>query len=66
MKSNKKTEIEKYCAFCEHSTETYDKEHFLCTKKGIVKGNYKCRKFRYDLQKRIPKRISTANITLDQ
>lgn len=54
MKNSTKIEIEKYCAYCEHSIPTYDKEHFLCDKKGIVCGGFKCRKFRYDPQKRTP------------
>ena len=54
MKTDNKTEIEKYCAYCEHSTSTYIKEQFLCDKKGIVNGGYVCRKFKYDPQKRVP------------
>ena len=54
MKNANKIEIEKYCAYCEHSIPTYDKDRVLCDKKGIVLGGYKCRKFRYDPQKRVP------------
>ena len=46
MKNTEKIEIEKYCAYCEHSVPTYEQ--------GIVSGVYKCRKFKYDPQKRKP------------
>ena len=58
MKNKENIEIEKYCAYCEHSTPTYDSENFLCDKKGIVLGGYKCRKFKYDPQKRTPAKKS--------
>ena len=51
MKNTEKIEIEKYCAYCEHSVPTYEQEHVLCEIKGIVSGGYKCRKFKYDPQK---------------
>ncbi|MEE1356574.1 MAG: hypothetical protein UHG68_03305 [Clostridia bacterium] len=54
MNADKNIEIENYCAFCEHSTATYDKDRMLCEKKGIVYAGYVCRKFRYDPQKRVP------------
>ena len=54
MKSGHKNEIEKYCAYCEHSIPTYEKERVLCDKKGVVSGGYKCRRFSYDPQKRTP------------
>ena len=58
MKNKDNTVIEKYCAYCEHSMPTYDSESFLCDKKGIVLGGYKCRRFKYDPQKRTPSKKS--------
>ena len=54
MRSEQKAELEKYCAYCEHSIPTYDKDRVLCNKKGIVSGGYCCRRFSYDPQKRTP------------
>ena len=63
MSSDKHTEIEKYCAFCEHSSETFDKDNVLCEKKGIVSAGYVCRKFRYDPQKRVPSKKRIKIVT---
>jgi hypothetical protein len=60
--SKQYNEIEKYCAYCEHSVPTYDKDRVLCDKKGIVSGGYKCRRFSYDPLKRTPiKKILKAD-----
>ena len=60
--SEQRAEYEKYCANCEHSVPMYDKEHFLCDKKGVVSGGYCCRRFIYDPQKRTPaKKILRIN-----
>ena len=50
-----KKEIEKICAYCEHSRDTQDSEYLICSKNGIVHAMYKCRKFVYDPIKRSPK-----------
>jgi hypothetical protein len=51
--------VERMCAFCEYATSlpTADREddHMICEKRGVVYGDYVCRKFRYDLLKRSPK-----------
>ena len=51
--------VERMCAFCEYATSlpTADREddHMICEKRGVVYGDYVCRKFRYDLLKRAPK-----------
>ncbi len=52
--SLKKNDVEKLCAYCEHATFTCQEEKMLCDKKGIVFTGYKCRKFSYDPQKRVP------------
>lgn len=45
--------IEKSCTYCAHGT-TIGNEAVLCTKKGVVPIDGKCRKFSYDPCKRIP------------
>ncbi len=42
------------CEFCEHATILSDECNVLCTDKGIVNREYKCRKFAYDPLKRVP------------
>ena len=54
-KKNKEEEYVKCCALCEYAAEA-DAEHMLCKKKGQVDKNSVCRKFTYDITKRIPKR----------
>ena len=50
-------DIAKKCAFCEFASQTLDEEKMICKKKGVVHAYYSCRAFRYDLMKRIPKRL---------
>ena len=45
--------IEKSCAYCHYGTMLED-DLALCTKKGVVSMDGKCRKFEYDPLKRIP------------
>lgn len=46
-------DIPKACHYCAHGT-CYEEGLILCTKKGVVPEDSKCRKFRYDPCKRIP------------
>ena len=50
-------DIAKKCEFCEFASKTLDEEKMICKKKGIVHADYACRAFRYDLMKRMPKRL---------
>lgn len=50
-------DISKKCAFCENASKTLDESKMLCKKKGVVNAEYICRSFRYDLMKRVPKRL---------
>ncbi len=52
-------DIAKKCAFCEYASKTLDEEKMLCKKKGVVHADYSCHSFRYDLMKRVPKRLPT-------
>lgn len=47
--------IEKSCAYCAHSA-SIDDGQVLCTKRGVVPVDGKCRKFTYAPCKRIPKK----------
>ena len=54
-KRNKEEEYVKCCALCEHA-ENRDEEYMLCRKKGQVEKGSVCRKFTYDITKRVPKK----------
>lgn len=45
--------IPRSCQYCVNSA-VLDEDKLLCTKRGIVSVEHKCRKFRYDPCKRIP------------
>ena len=45
--------IEKSCSYCRFGTMLED-GLALCTKRGVVSADRKCRKFRYDPLKRVP------------
>jgi hypothetical protein len=45
--------IEKSCSYCRFGTMLED-GLALCTKRGVVSAERKCRKFRYDPLKRVP------------
>ena len=51
-----KAELEKFCAFCEFGTPIPGVDgDVICIKKGVVKEDFVCRRFRYDPLKRDPK-----------
>ena len=58
IKELKDAEIERFCRFCQHSSELSDGDTMLCGKKGIVSADFICKKFVYDPLKREPKRLS--------
>lgn len=45
--------IEKSCTYCRFGT-VLEEGFVLCTKRGVVSADRKCRKFCYDPTKRIP------------
>ncbi len=60
--------IEKICALCVYAQKTDDPMQFLCKKKGDVRYNYTCKKFRYDIfKKKLPPRrsLNEQNYTAD-
>ncbi len=47
--------IERSCSYCTFGARL-DDEQVLCSKKGVCPMDGKCRRFRYDPTKRIPKK----------
>lgn len=45
--------IERSCLYCAYGTKL-DEDTVLCTKRGVVSADRKCRKFSYDPTKRVP------------
>lgn len=57
MKQGKaENEIAPKCEYCAHGRLSPDGETVLCTKKGVVERDSCCRKYKYDILKRQPKR----------
>lgn len=58
-KKKKSEDIERFCAFCELGTPVPapDGADFdvICPKKGVVRADFVCRRFRYDPLKRNPR-----------
>lgn len=42
------------CAYCAFSREIKNAPEYTCKFKGLVTGDYCCRKYRYDAVKRVP------------
>lgn len=54
-------DIEPMCLYCEHGKKIMATEDIICPKKGIVKPDFSCRKFKYTPINRIPpKKVSTV------
>lgn len=49
-------EISPKCEHCELARLSPDGETVLCPKKGIVARDFFCKKYKYDIMKRIPKK----------
>lgn len=49
-------DISPKCEYCELGKASPDGETVLCPKKGIVARDFFCKKYKYDIMKRIPKR----------
>ncbi len=54
--SEKMKEISKRCEYCARGKLTVDKQTVLCPKKGPVAPDYHCRKYKYDMLKREPRK----------
>ena len=51
MKTPKTEELERICAYCEHATLLSGADACVCKRKGVVRANGTCRRFRPDLLK---------------
>ncbi len=47
-------DTEPACALCRHALQI-DEAACLCRKRGVVDAGFRCRRFKYDATKRIPK-----------
>ncbi len=56
-------DITPVCAYCEHGRQIASTDDVICKKKGIVKANFGCRKFRYTPLKRTPPKKAAENNT---
>ena len=48
--------IEPKCEYCQFGKLSADGETVLCIKRGIMNKNSKCRKYVYDIMKRVPRK----------
>lgn len=56
MGKNEKVEIAPKCEYCVHARPSPDGKTVLCPKKGVMEKDSKCRKYKYDILKRQPKK----------
>lgn len=54
--------MEKSCSYCAHGA-ALDEDTVLCTKKGLQPITGKCRRFRYDATKRIPRKAKAPDFS---
>lgn len=53
--------IEKRCEYCLHSQKYEGIGEILCNYKGAVEPDHHCRRFKYDILKRQPKKLRTED-----
>ena len=67
-RSVRESGIEKKCAFCELGTvitlSSKEATDVICEKHGLVRKDYVCRSFRYDLLKREPQEKPLSEISV--
>lgn len=56
-------EIEKICAYCEHGKAIHGTEDIICSKKGLVRADYRCKKFLYSPLRRTPPKPLTPDFS---
>ncbi len=54
--------IERSCAYCRYGTYLEDGQ-ILCARKGLCAAEEKCRRFKYDPCKRIPKKAKALDFS---
>ncbi len=50
------SDYEKSCVYCEHSIPLAVDSEVLCSKRGVVGANHRCRRFVFDPLKIVPRR----------
>ena len=53
-RKNKETDYIPVCELCAYSAPISDTDELICSKRGVVSKDGKCRKFIYDPLKRVP------------
>jgi len=48
-------EISPCCEYCQSSRATASPDRLLCSKKGVVPLDFKCKNYKYNPTKRVPK-----------
>ena len=74
VKIEKGETVERFCAFCEFAlplpTADGEENDMICEKRGVVRADHVCGKFRYDLLKRAPSEkpsvVPVVAVTLDE
>ncbi len=56
-------EIPPRCAYCQRASQ-WEREQVLCVKRGVMREEDSCSKFRYDPLKRTPSKLRTLPVTL--
>ena len=56
-------DITPVCAYCEHARKITSTDDVICDKKGIVRADSSCRKFRYTPLNRIPPKKQPSEST---
>lgn len=51
------TEIPPLCEYCTYGRAAASNLEILCVKRGIMKSEFSCNKFKYDPLKRIPREL---------
>lgn len=58
---NFKFDHDPICLYCEHAHSLAGTEMVMCDKKGAVAENHTCRKFKYNILARNPRRRDNIN-----
>ena len=54
-------DVEPMCLYCEHGKRIIATDDIICPKKGIVKPDNSCKKFKYTPLNRIPPKKANMN-----
>lgn len=52
-------DISPKCVYCENGISVHDGEEILCPKRGVMRPDSCCKKFKYDPLKRAPLHMNT-------